>query len=128
MSLSGTVSDDVTVKWKTADATAGSADYTAQAATAVTIAAGATAKTVTVRTAQDRLAEGGETFTASLETDSENTLPAGVSLGTSSATVTIADDESLLVNVSADAGLVTEGGSAAYTVAVTAARAPRRWR
>ena len=65
VSLSGTVSDDVTVKWKTADATAGSADYTAQAATAVTIAAGATAATVTVQTAQDLLAEGGETFTAS---------------------------------------------------------------
>ena len=119
VSLSGTVSDDVTVKWKTADATAGSADYTAQAATAVTIAAGATAKTVTVQTAQDLLAEGGETFTASLETDPDNTLPAGVSLGTASATVTITDDESLLVNVSADAVSVTEGGSAAYTVAVT---------
>ena len=119
VSLSGTVSDDVTVKWKTADATAGSADYTAQAATALTIAAGTTAKTVTVQTTQDRLAEGGETFTASLETDSANLLPAGVSLGTASATVTIADDESLLVDVSADAVSVAEGGSAAYTVAVT---------
>ena len=119
VSLSGTVSDDVTVKWKTADATAGSADYTAQAATALTIAAGTTAKTVTVQTAQDRLAEGGETFTASLETDGANPLPAGVSLGTSSATVTIADDEALLVDVSADAESVAEGGSAAYTVTVT---------
>ena len=119
VSLSGTVSAPVTVKWKTADGTAGSADYTAQAATALTIAAGATAKTVTVRTAQDLLAEGGETFTASLETDSANPLPAGVSLGTSSATVTIADDESLLVDVSADAESVAEGGSAAYTVTVT---------
>ena len=120
VSLSGTVSDDVVVKWKTTAVSASSGtDYTAQAATSLTIAAGATAKTVTVRTAQDRLAEGGETFTASLETDPDNTLPAGVSLGTASATVTIADDESLLVNVSADAGLVTEGGSAAYTVAVT---------
>ena len=42
-----------------------------------------------------------------------------MSLGTSSATVTITDDESLLVNVSADAVTVAEGGSAAYTVAVT---------
>ena len=33
--------------------------------------------------------------------------------------MTIADDESLLVNVSADAVSVAEGGSAAYTVAVT---------
>ena len=78
VSLSGTVSDDVVVKWKT---TAGSAisgtDYTAQAATAVTIAAGTTAKTLTVQTALDRLAEGSETFTASLETDSENTLRPG---------------------------------------------------
>ena len=46
-------------------------------------------------------------------------MPAGVSLGTASATVTITDDESLLVNVSADAVSVAEGGSAAYTVAVT---------
>ena len=40
VSLSGTVSDDVTVKWKTAAGSAVSGtDYTAQAATAVTIAA-----------------------------------------------------------------------------------------
>ena len=119
ISLSGAVSDNVTVKWKTADGTARSADYTARTATSLTIAAGATAKTVTVQTTQDRLAEGGETFTASLETDGANPLPAGVSLGTSSATVTIADDEALLVDVSADAESVAEGGSAAYTVTVT---------
>ena len=119
VSLSGAVSDDVTVKWKTVDGTAGSADYTAQAATALTIAAGATSKTVTVRTTLDYLAEGSETFTASLEADNTNPLPAGVSLGTSSATVTIADDGSLMVHVIADTVSVIEGDSAAYTVVVT---------
>ena len=121
VSLSGTVSAPVTVKWKTAagGTAISDTDYTAQAATAVTLAAGTTAKTLTVRTTQDRLAEGGETFSVSLETDSDNALPTGVSLGTSSATVTIADDEALRVNVSADAVSVAEGGSAAYTVTVT---------
>ena len=119
VSLSGAVSDDVTVKWKTVDGTAGSADYTTQAATALTIAAGATSKTVTVRTTLDYLAEGSETFTASLEADNTNPLPAGVSLGTSSATVTIADDGSLMVHVIADTVSVIEGDSAAYTVVVT---------
>ena len=120
LSLSGAVSAPVTVKWKTTGSSATSGtDYTAQASTAVTIAAGSTTASLTVQTTADTLAEGSETFTASLEADTDNPLPSGVSLGTASATVTIDDDEALLVNISADAVSVVEGGSAAYTVRVT---------
>ena len=117
LSLSGAVSRDVTVKWKTMDGTAGSADYTAQAATSVIIAAGEMAKTVTVRTTQDRLAEGDETFTASLETDPANALPAGVSLGSATTSiVTIVDDDEIEVTIAAVTTTVTEGGDAVFTV------------
>ena len=117
LSLSGAVSRDVTVKWKTVDGTAGSADYTAQAATSVIIAAGEMAKTVTVRTTQDRLAEGDETFTASLETDPANALPAGVSLGSATTSiVTIVDDDEIEVTIAAVTTTVTEGGDAVFTV------------
>ena len=120
VSLSGAVSAPVTVKWKTTGVSATSGtDYTAQASTAVTIAAGTTTASLTVQTTADSLAEGSETFTVSLEADTDNPLPSGVSLGTTSATVTIDDDEALLVNISADAVSVVEGGSAAYTVRVT---------
>ena len=120
VSLSGAVSAPVTVKWKTTGVSATSGtDYTAQASTAVTIAAGSTAASLTVQTSADTLAEGSETFTVSLEADTDNPLPSGVSLGTTSATVTIDDDEALLVNISADAVSVVEGGNAAYTVQVT---------
>ena len=120
LSLSGAVSAPVTVKWKTTGVSATSGtDYTAQALTAVTIAAGSTTASLTVQTSADTLAEGSETFTVSLEADTDNPLPSGVSLGTTSATVTIDDDEALLVNISADSVSVVEGGSAAYTVQVT---------
>ena len=120
VALSGAVASPVTVKWKTVDGTAGNADYTAQAATALTIAAGATSKTVTVQTIQDRLAEGDETFTASLEADPANTLPAGVSLGSATTSiVTIVDDDEIEVTIAAVTTTVTEGEDAVFTVTLS---------
>ncbi|MYD85525.1 MAG: hypothetical protein F4Y14_04690, partial [Acidobacteria bacterium] len=86
--LSTTVASDVTFSWQTADgsATAGS-DYTAQAATSVTLAAGSTEGILDVQTLTDSVREGDETFTVKI---SASNLPTGVSLGTATATATIA--------------------------------------
>ena len=110
--LSQEAANDVTFSWQTAHGTAGSADYTAQAATNVTIDAGDTSATLEVQTATDELAEGGETFTATI---SASTLPAGVTLGTdATATVTITDDDGAAVTV-ADAA-ASEGDAITFTV------------
>ena len=108
---------DVTFTWQTADgtATAGS-DYTAQAETSVTIAAGDTSATLEVQTTEDTVVEGDETFTASISADS---LPPGVTLGTSTATATIDDDDTATLGFDPAAVNVTEGGTAALTVKLT---------
>ena len=108
---------DVTFTWQTADgsATAGS-DYTAQAETSVTIPAGSTSATLHVQTTPDLVVEGDETFTASI---SANNLPSGVTLGTSTATATIDDDDTATIGFDPATVTVTEGGSAAFTVKLT---------
>ena len=95
VALSRAAPEDVTVYWATADgtgagaATAGS-DYTAQAPTDVTIAAGQTERTVAVATLVDNEDEDAETFAVQLSLATGG-LPAGVELGTSSATASIVD-------------------------------------
>ena len=108
---------DVTFTWQTADgtATAGS-DYTAQAETSVTIPAGDTSATLDVQTTPDSVVEGDETFTASI---SAANLPAGVTLGTATATATIDDDDGTTLRFDPATVTVTEGGTAAFTVKLT---------
>ena len=118
--LSGAVSSPVTVGWSTSDgtATAGS-DYTAASGTLTFPADSTQARTVTVTTLDDALAEGDETFTVTL---SGSNLPDGVSLGAAAATGTIADDEAAPtgVTLSVSPASVPEGAGAA-PVEVTAA-------
>ena len=109
---------DVTFSWQTADGTAGSADYTAQAATNVTIEAGETSATLEVQTAQDTAVEGGETFTATI---SASSLPDGVALGAATATATITDDDSPSIALSVSPEYIQEGQHAAQ-VTLTATR------
>ena len=116
VTLSGPVSSPVTVGWSTSDgtATAGS-DYTAVSSGTVTFGAGSTAsQTLTVPTLGDSLAEGEETFAVTL---TGVNLPAGVSLGTATATGRITDDEALAVTV-AGPTTVVEGNTATFTVTV----------
>ena len=115
--LSGAVGSAVRLDWSTSDGTATAGlDYTAQPSGMVTFAAGSTAaQTISVATLPDTLAESEETFTLTL---SGSNLPAGVSVGTSTATGTITDDESLTVSVAANASTVVEGGAATFTVSV----------
>ena len=117
VALSGAASSPVEVGWSTADGTATAGDdYTAVASQTLTFASLSTAaQTITVATLGDALAEDDETFTVALTGAS---LPAGVSLGTATATATITDDDALTVSVTADALTVVEGNDAAFTVAV----------
>ena len=75
-------------------------------------------QTISVATLQDLLAESDETFTVTLAAPGSG-LPAGVSLGTAIATGTIEDDDPIVASVAADAGSVTEGGSAEFTVTLS---------
>ncbi len=99
VTLSGETSSDTVLTWSTSDGTAVSGDdYTAVSSGTVTIAAGATSATLSVPTIEDAVAEEDETFEVTIAADS---LPAGVTLGTSTATGTIENDDSATVSVGA---------------------------
>ena len=142
VALSGAVSSPVEVGWSTSDgtATAGS-DYTAVTSGPLTFAADSSmAQTLTVATLQDDLVEGPETFTVALTGSS---LPDGVSLGTSTSTMTIIDDDTLVVSpprdppvvipprdppevsIAAQAVTVEEGGAASFAVSRSGSTAER---
>ena len=109
---------DVVFSWQTADGSAGSSDYTAQAAATVTIAAGSKSATLTVQTATDSLVEGNETFTATI---SAGNLPTGVTLdsGKKTVTVTITDDDTAKLGFDPATESVNEGSAATFTVKLT---------
>ena len=93
VTLSGPVAEAVELGWSTADGTAAAgSDYTAVPAGALTIVAGQTTGALTVATLEDLRAEGPETFAVTLAEPGDG-LPAGVELGTATATGTIEDDD-----------------------------------
>ena len=113
--LSGLVASQVTVTYTTANVTAESGsdkDYTAASGT-LEFQAGDTSKTIEVTTLEDSLNEADETFTLTL---TAVTGPAGVSLGTSSATGTIEDDDPVSAALGTHAADVAEGADATYEV------------
>ena len=109
---------DVVFSWQTADGSAGSSDYTAQAATSVTIAAGSKSATLTVQTATDNVVEGNETFTATI---SASNLPTGVTLDSAkkTVTVTISDADTATLGFDPATESVNEGSKATFTVKLT---------
>ena len=113
--LSGLVASQVTVPYTTANVTAESGsdkDYTATSGT-LEFQAGDTSKTIEVTTLEDSLNEADETFTVSL---TAVTGPAGVSLGTSSVTGTIEDDDPIGAELGTHTANVAEGDDATYEV------------
>ena len=117
VTLSGTVSQDVTLNVATQIGSATALDYTAAANDAMaTITAGETTTTISVATTRDDLAEEDETFRVTL------TLPAspppGVALGRATATATIADDDALTVTLTGPESVPADV-DAAFTVTVT---------
>ena len=121
ITLSGQVSDDVTVRYEAMLGTAEAVDYEADDGVgSVTIAAGDTTGTFTVRTVPDVFAEAPETFTVTLseESDPDPELPDGVELRRTTATATITDDETLTARVVGPASVPAAESEAVYTVAL----------
>ena len=115
VALTGAVSGVVRVPYTTANVTAESGsdkDYTAASGT-LEFSAGDTSKTIEVTTLEDSLNEADETFTVSL---TAVTGPDGVSLGTSSATGTIEDDDPISAELGSHTADVAEGADATYAV------------
>ena len=129
--MSGKVSEDVVVPYRTAEENPQSAtsvtDYTAAAANAsLTIKAGEVTGTIRVATGDDSdapRAEKSERFTLTLADPvalEDRTLPAGVSLGDVTATATIRDDDPLTVSVEGPAKAVKSTDSTeTYTFRLT---------
>src|SRR5206468_2867515 len=121
VSLSAASPQTVTVAYATADgtATAGS-DYTATSGT-LTFTPGQTTKTVAVPVKGDTADEADETFTVTLSNPTEATL------GTTSATATIANDDGPAISISGPVSPVNEGNSgttsAIFTVTLSAVNA-----
>ena len=111
VTLSAAASGTVTVGYGSASGTATSgSDFTAASGT-VTFSAGQTSQSVTVTTIDDAAVESSETMTVTLSG------PSGATLGTSSATGTINDnDSSSTANLAIDNASVTEGGTLTFTV------------
>ncbi len=114
---------DVTVQWTTGDDGADGAnqatadtDYTAQSSAAtLTIKAGSRSGTIEVQTTEDTIAEGAETFTVTLAS------PTNATLGTSTATGTITDDDTAPTTASLSVSPSSVGEEdSATTVTVTA--------
>ena len=99
VTLTGAISSEVTLEWATADGTArAGADYEAVAGGTLTFRPDAAPTgRLAVRTLQDDLEEGTETFTVTLM---RIVLPDGQQVGPATATGTIADDDALSVRVS----------------------------
>ena len=94
VTLTGSPGSAVLVAYAAAGDTASTDDFTATSGT-LTFAAGTTNlnQTFTVPVTDDDLVEGDETFTATLSANTSSPLPTGFSLGTATATATIAEND-----------------------------------
>ena len=109
--LGAVQSSDVVVNWNTADgsATAGS-DYTEEASGTLTIAAGATEGTITVKTLQDKVDEPDQDLSVVISTSTS-----GLAVRRHTATGVIRDDDAR-PDISIGDVTVTEGATAEFTV------------
>ena len=115
VTLSRTVSGTVSVDYTTTDGTAESGtgkDYTTASAT-LQFSTGDISKTIEVTTLDDSLNEPDETFTVTL---SGLSAPTGVSLGKTTATGTIEDDDQLTAALGTHTENVAEGSDATFDV------------
>ena len=112
---------DLTVGYATSDVTAAAgSDYTTKSGTLRFTQADHADKTFTVQTIDDTLSEGGENFAVTISGPSGGGGPLP-SLGTSTATTTITDDDAAPTAITLEASLDTiSEGATTTTVAVTA--------
>ncbi len=122
--LSKTAPSTVTLEVSTSDGTATAGDdYEALSGHQLVFAPGETSKAFTVETLSDGETEENEDFTVTLR--EVGTLPVGVSLGTTEATVTIVDGDSVVVNLPATATVIEGGGAQEITVTLSEAVSSR---
>jgi hypothetical protein len=116
LSLSAPSTQPVTVVAGTSNgsATAGS-DYTARSNVTVTIPAGATTQTFAVTTLRDTATEGNETFNVNLGN------PLGATIADARGVGTITNAGSVTPALSVNDVTVNEGGTASFTVSLSAA-------
>ena len=117
VSLSAASAEPVTFRWRTSDGTAEMGlDYT-QTGGRSTFAPGEETKRVRVRTFDNAIAQHDRTFTVTLSS------PTYATLGDSTATGMIIDDDSSSPRVSLSDGSATEGDAVEFTVSLSAASA-----
>ncbi len=121
VTLSDSPGAAVVVDYATAAGTASATDFTDTTGT-LTFAAGATgddlSQTFTVTTTDDDLAEGPETFTATLSANTTSPLPTGFSLGTATATATIAASDGATLSIEDSTG-TEDDGNVTFTVTLS---------
>ncbi|MBW2031280.1 MAG: hypothetical protein JRJ31_19650 [Deltaproteobacteria bacterium] len=113
--------DTVTVDYSTLDtgtAKSSDGDFTAVSNQTISFAAGESSKPATVTILDDAEVEGQETFPVQLSNPTTTTGTAAI--GTGSATGTINSNDSYSITI-ADAGDVSEGGTATFKVTVSPA-------
>jgi hypothetical protein len=112
ITLSNPASSNLTINLSVSGTATSGSDFSALAGS-LAISAGGTAGTLTVSPLDDAAVEGSETVIATIASGT------GYSIGTASATVSIADDDSASTQglvVSTSALAVPEGGTASFTV------------
>ncbi len=117
----GLPTEDVVVDYATVTGTATADDFTAASGT-LTFTAGATGDDLTqsfnVKVLPDDQVEGNETFTVTLSVNTDNPLPTGFTLGTTTAQATIEANGAATVSISGG-GNVAEDDDATFTVTLS---------
>ena len=93
-------------------------DYDNDAVTSVAFGDSDTQKTIAIPITDDMLEEADETFTVTIALADGSTLPGSFVLGNTTTTVTITDNDTAGVTVSATELTVAEGETGTYTVAL----------
>ncbi len=125
VTLSGSPGADVVVDYAVASgtATAGGDFGDPSGSGTLTFAAGATGEdltqTISVPVSTDELVEGAETFSVRLSANTDNPLPTGFSMGTATATATIAASGTATVSISGPANAAAEGATAIFSVTLS---------
>ncbi len=119
VTLSQSLSDDVTVEYATSNGSAtGGSDYTSASAQSVTISSGQTSATISIATIDDSIEEEAETFTVTLSSPSANAV-----LGSpASATGTILASD-IVPDLDIAPASAVEGSSVEFTVTLSPAAA-----
>ena len=122
VTLSKSVSADVTVAWGATAGTAEDSDFTATSGTVTfpaNSAAGA-AQTITIPVAEDSLSETAETFSVSLGTDTgDEAANVFVKATAASAEATIAASDPITVNISGPSSVDEGDTTGSYTVSLS---------